>query len=427
MGWSLGELRTIMRRAVHEEFSQGTVLFRQDDPGDRVFLIRSGLVEIFADSGGVRRRLNLRARGEIIGEMALLDGLGRSATAVARTHVKALSLDANSWQQLLQRHPSLIHGLTRQLSLRMRQLQATLSAELDRRDQAQPINLTLIGPFRLLEKLGEGGMGVIYAAIHTGNQQEKAVKVLPVGTELQKARFTSECESMARLVHPNVVRIDSAGLHGDLGYFSMELLRGETLDQRLQRGPLTQGEVLPWFSPAFEALAHAHDRGVMHRDIKPANLFLTLDGSLKVLDFGIARRVNGPSLTVEGKFFGTPQYLAPERIGGQSDSLVRQSDQYSLGVTLYQALTGRCPFEDADIAEVFAGHLHRPPPPPHQWCSLSPALEAVVLRLLHKDPLRRFPHLQAAQQALLQSLASGSWETQEWDRQTPCETLTSRQ
>ena len=405
MSWSQGELRLLAKRCRRREFRLGDVLFRQGQPGDEVFLVRRGLVEIYTESCGVRRRLNLRGRGEVIGEMALLDDEGRSASAIARTHVVVRSLDREAWDELLMSQPRMIRGLSRQLSQRLRQLQASLGSELDRRERVavRPL-LTSIGPFRLEERLAEGGMGVIYRALHQYTGQTRAVKVLSITNEDQKGRFHRECETMARLIHPNIVRIDSGGLEGYYAYVSMELLEGETLERRLFRGPLRESELRRWFLPAAQALAHAHRQGICHRDIKPDNLFLTLDGTLKVLDFGIARRVNGPALTVEGRFFGTPHYLAPERVGGSATSHERQSDQYSFGITLYRALAGKCPFDSEDVAEVLAAHLHHEPIPPSRWAPISEPLEKLILRLLSKDPLRRFADFAELAKALEMAL-----------------------
>lgn len=406
--WPLAELKALRARAVKVRFQAGEVIFQQGDPGDRVFLIRQGLIEIYADSGGRRRRLNLRGRGEVIGEMAVLDGLGRSATAVALTDVQAHTLETHEFESLLSQRPALIRGLTRQLSQRMRDLQDTLSAELDRKDAAISGILQSIGPFQLEERLGQGGMGVIYGGYHRVTGHKRAVKVLAVQSDDQKQRFLAECETMARLIHPHVVRIDSAGIAEGHGYMAMELLRGQTLEQRLRQGRLATEELANWFLPAMRALHYAHDLGVMHRDVKPENLFMTLDGQLKVLDFGIARRVNGPQVTLEGKFFGTPRYLAPERIGGQSQRQERQSDQYSLGVTLYEALTGRCPFDASDVAEILAAHLHRAPELPSRIVPVEKELELVVMRLLAKEPLRRYTDFERAAGELSQALAGGS-------------------
>ena len=403
--WPLAELKALRALAAKVSYQAGEVIFSQGDPGDRVYLIRRGLIEIYADSGGRRRRLNLRGRGEVIGEMAVLDGLGRSATAVALTEVHAHTLETVEFETLLAQRPALIRGLTRQLSQRMRDLQATLSAELDRRDAAIAGILESIGPFKLEERLGQGAMGVIYGGYHSVTGHRRAVKVLSVVTEEQRQRFLTECETMARLVHPHVVRIDSAGIVDGHGYMAMELLRGHTLEQRLRQGRLSLQEVASWFVPAMDALHYAHERGIMHRDVKPENLFMTLEGKLKVLDFGIARRVNGPQMTLEGKFFGTPRYLAPERIGGHSHRQERHSDQYSLGVTLYEALTGRCPFEASDVAEILAAHLHRAPELPSRIVPLEKDLELVLMRLLAKEPLRRYPDMGRAARELTQALA----------------------
>lgn len=406
--WPLAELKALRARAAKVSYGAGEVIFSQGEPGDRVFLIRRGLIEIYAESRGRRRRLNLRGRGEVIGEMAVLDGLGRSATAVALTRVEALTLETSQFENLLSQRPALIRGLTRQLSQRMRDLQDSLSAELDRRDAAIAGLIESIGPFKLEERLGQGGIGVVYAGYHNVTGHKRAVKVLSVVTDEQKQRFLIECETMARMIHPNVVRIDSAGLVDGHGYMSMELLRGQTLEQRLRQGRLQTDEVRSWFLPAMDALHYAHEMGIMHRDVKPENLFMTLDGKLKVLDFGIARRVNGPQVTLEGKFFGTPRYLAPERIGGPSHRQERQSDQYSLGVTLYEALTGHCPFESEDVAEILAAHLHRAPELPSRFVPVDRELERVLLRFLAKEPLRRYPDLSQASRELALALGGRS-------------------
>lgn len=406
--WPLAELKALRARAQKVSYQAGEVIFRQGDPGDRVYLIRRGLIEIYADSGGKRRRLNLRGRGEVIGEMAVLDGLGRSATAVALTEVQAHTLETSEFETLLTERPALIRGLTRQLSQRMRDLQETLSAELDRREAGIPGNLPSIGPFQLEERLGQGGTAVIYGGYHRKTEHKRAVKVLPIQSDDQRHRFLSECETMARMIHPHVVRIDSAGIVDGQGYLAMELLRGQTLEQRLRQGPLASEEIGCWFLPAMRALHYAHELGVMHRDVKPENLFMTLDGQLKVLDFGIARRVNGPQVTLEGKFFGTPRYLAPERIGGQSKRQEKQSDQYSVGVTLYQALTGRCPFDSSDVAEILAAHLHQAPELPSRIVAVDKEVELVVMRLLAKEPLRRYADFEKAAVALSEALAGGN-------------------
>lgn len=406
--WPLAELKALAARAGKSHYQAGEILFRQGDPGDRVFLIRRGLIEIYAESGGKRRRLNLRGRGEVIGEMAVLDGMGRSATAVALTDVLTHTLETVEFENLLMQRPALIRGLTRQLSQRMRDLQETLSSELDKRDALISGSLSAIGPYILEERLGQGGMGVIYGGYHRVTGHRRAVKVLAVQSDEQKARFLSECETMARMIHPHVVRIDQAGLADGNGYMAMDLLRGQTLEQRLRQGRLGADEVAGWFVPAMQALHYAHEMGVMHRDVKPENLFMTLDGQLKVLDFGIARRVNGPQVTLEGRFFGTPKYLAPERIGGQSRRQERHSDQYSLGVTLYEALTGRPPFDAEDVAEILAAHLHRAPELPSRLVPLEKELELVVMRLLAKEPLRRYPDLQRAAGELDQALSGVS-------------------
>ena len=415
--WKFSEIRILTEKSESVSYRAGDVLFRQGDPGDNVLLIRRGLVEIYSDAYGSHRRLALRGRGELIGEMALLDNLGRSATAVARTDVEARALGRKAFEELLESTPAMFGRLTRMISRRLRELQDTLVSELERQHKGwKDAGLKTIGTYQLQDQLGQGGMGVIYRAIHERTGALRAVKVLPVPNDEQRARFTRECQMMARLVHPNIVRITDAGLEGPFGYLAMELLEGESLEQRLTRGPLSQQEALDWFIPALEALDHAHSRDIMHRDIKPGNLFMTTEGPpsigaaggvskgvLKLLDFGVARREHDPSLTTSDNCFGTPRYLAPERIGGHSQSLQKQSDQYSAGVTLYHAITGRPPFDSEDVAEILSAHLYQAPLPPSQLVPVSFGFEAVILKMLQKEPLRRYPSLLAAAKALTTS------------------------
>lgn len=403
--WSFGDIRLLLGKAQRESFCAGQEIFHQQQLGDRVYLIRRGLVEISSESLGFQRRLSLLGRGEVFGEMSVLDNLGRSATAVARTDLELRSLSKDHFDRLLDREPQLLRRLLQMLSGRYRRTQSLLIEELEALEAGQKIaNLGQIGPYRLMRQLGSGSTGTIYEAQHQRTGHQCAVKVLGLPSEVQRERFNRECEMMARLVHPAIARIESGGLEGYHGYLAMELLSGQTLQQRLERGPLEMAELGDWFLPAMDGLHHAHGVGVVHRDIKPENILRTHSGQVKLLDFGIARRVESAELTISGRFVGTARYIAPERIGGQNRSFEKQSDQYSMGVTLYRASTGRPLFDDADVAEILAAHLHRDPEPLRAHCRVSPQFEGVVLRMLLKDPLKRYPCLQSCADALATAL-----------------------
>lgn len=411
MGW-YKELRAVLPSVRRHRFEPQHLIFSEGDPGDRVYLIRSGLVEIYLENFGNRRRLSLRGRGEVIGEMALLDGEPRSACALTKTAVDALSLDRSTFLALLENEPHLIRRLTSEMSRRMRDLQRTLVEQLEERERTlYDQRLGQVGPYILHEEINRGGSGVIYRATHERRTQSCAVKVIPLNSLEDRQRFQRECEMMARLIHPNIVRIESGGLVGSIGYLVMELVEGESLDQRLLRGPLRHTELAHWFRPVISALQYAQSSQLVHRDVKPGNILMALDGTVRLIDFGLARRLSGPEVTSMGQYFGTPHYLAPERIGGRRNGQEKYSDQYSLGASLYHALKGEPPFAFPDIAEVLAGHLHQSPQPLHECIEVPIALSHFVAKLLAKDPLQRSQSMAELSMEFEQALVSSGTDS----------------
>jgi serine/threonine-protein kinase len=268
-----------------------------------------------------------------------------------------------------------------------------------------------VGQYTLEEKIGEGGMGVVYRARHLFLRRPTAVKLLPparAGAETL-ARFEREVQQTSRLTHPNTVAIYDYGHTADgVFYYAMEFLDGVSLEQLVQHdGPQPPGRVVRILRQVCGALAEAHEAGLIHRDVKPANLLLCVRGGIpdlvKVLDFGLVKEVGGdsPELSTAGAFVGTPLYSAPEGIS-RPDQVDARSDLYALGAVAYFLLTATPPFGGATLVEVCSKHLHAAPDSPSARLGrpLPPALEALVLRCLAKRPDDRPPSAAALAEAL---------------------------
>jgi Tol biopolymer transport system component len=257
---------------------------------------------------------------------------------------------------------------------------------------------TRIGPFEVLELLGAGAMGAVYRAHDPRLRREVAVKVLPSAFSRDSdrlRRFEQEALAIARLAHPHIVAIHDVGTHDDSPYIVMELLSGETLRSRLQGRALPARKVVQYATQIARGLAAAHEQGIIHRDIKPDNLFVTRDAQVKILDFGIAKLkdVGGPTgtaaetLTVVG-FVGTPSYSSPEQASGRE--VDHRTDLFSLGIVLYEMLTGVSPFRRDTAAESMTAVLHEDPPAFAAALNTPPALVRVVQHCLEKNPADRY-------------------------------------
>ena len=269
---------------------------------------------------------------------------------------------------------------------------------------------TRLGPYEILSPLGAGGMGEVYRAKDTRLGREVAVKILPshrAGSPELRERFEREARAISSLNHPHICTLHDIGSHDGTDYLVMEIVDGETLASRLERGPLKLDEALKVAVQVADGLASAHRQGIVHRDLKPANVMLTRTGA-KILDFGVAKlRDDAASegsgagslpaaiptmttpLTTQGALVGTMQYMAPEQLEGKPvDS---RADLFSFGAVLYEAVTGKRAFEGSSQASVIAAILEREPRPPSELTPTSPAaLDRAIRRCLAKDPDERW-------------------------------------
>jgi len=254
-----------------------------------------------------------------------------------------------------------------------------------------------LGQYTLEQKLGEGGMGMVYRASHAMMRRPTAVKLLPLekAGEASLARFEREVQQTARLTHPNTITIYDYGRTPDgVFYYAMELLDGASLEAVVELdGPQPPGRVVRVMEMVAGGLAEAHKLGIIHRDIKPANIFLCRQGGefdiAKVLDFGLVKVVEGPedaNVTRDGVVTGTPQYLAPEALT-DPETIDGRSDLYALGAVGYFLLTGEEVFT-GNIVEICGHHLHTDPTPPSERLGreLPFELEALVMECLAKNP-----------------------------------------
>jgi serine/threonine protein kinase len=298
---------------------------------------------------------------------------------------------------------------------------ATYGAYLTQGLRAQLYLARKLGQYRLIRKLGEGGMGEVYLAEHELLKRPCALKLINTrdrSDPLILARFEREVRSAARLSHPNTIEIFDYG-HTDDGtfYYVMEYLQGLTLLELVRKaGPLPAGRVVYLFRQVCAGLAEAHGLGLVHRDLKPANVFVALRGGesdvAKVLDFGIVKLMQDPdaaALTAAGSLSGTPLFMAPEQ-AMDDGTLDARADIYALGAMMYFTLTGRPPFLGRSVMDVIAAHLRDPVVRPSRHRrGLPEDLEQVVLRCLAKEPDERFCSVKRLDEALAACASANDW------------------
>lgn len=253
-----------------------------------------------------------------------------------------------------------------------------------------------IGPYKLVREIGRGGLGLVYLAVDSRLSRQVALKLLPssrTADSRARARFQREATAASALDHPNICTIYEMG-ESDVGdpYIAMAYVRGESLRDRIARGPLPLSDAVDIAVQAARGLAHAHEHGIVHRDVKPANLIVTPEGQVEIVDFGLAKGRGAPTLTRAGVTPGTVAYMSPEQILGEA--VDHRTDIWALGVVLYEMITGQPPFRgEDDRARTYAILNQDPEPLTALRAGVPLALEPVLAKALARDPERRYQHV----------------------------------
>ncbi|HEV8210348.1 MAG TPA: protein kinase [Vicinamibacterales bacterium] len=254
-----------------------------------------------------------------------------------------------------------------------------------------------VGPYEIVDSIGAGGMGEVYRARDPRLERDVAIKILPhafAGDAGRLRRFEEEARAASQLNHPNILTVYDVGMHQGIPYIVAELLEGETLRGRLEQGKLSVRKAIEWAHQIAEGLAAAHDKGIVHRDLKPGNVFVTADGRIKILDFGLAKLTrpseaghqgNQATETVPGTVLGTAGYMSPEQVRGQPTD--RRTDLFSVGAILSEMLSGRPAFTRATAADTTAAVLSEDPA---ISADVPPSIRQVVFHCVEKDPNARF-------------------------------------
>ncbi len=253
---------------------------------------------------------------------------------------------------------------------------------------------TTVPGYEVLDVLGQGGMGVVYRARQVGLNRLVALKMLKpgaAGNPESRRRFLAEAEAVARLRHPHIVQVFENGEHAGQSYLVLEYCPGGSLEKKLAGSPLPAAEAARLTEALARAVHAGHENGIIHRDLKPANVLLAEDGTPKVTDFGLARRLDEAGQTATGDVLGTPSYMAPEQATGRAKQAGPPADVYALGAILYECLSGRPPFKATTAVETLRQVLEEEPVPPRLLNPAGPRdLETVCLKCLRKDPARRY-------------------------------------
>jgi eukaryotic-like serine/threonine-protein kinase len=255
--------------------------------------------------------------------------------------------------------------------------------------------------YRIIEPIASGGMGQVFKAEHVITKRIEAVKLLSgAGTKEETERFLREIQLQASLSHPNIAAVYNAfSMENDL-VMVMELVEGEPLRNVLQRGRLAPEFAIRYACQVLGALSYAHEHGVIHRDVSPSNIVITPQGSVKLMDFGLAKASASPSSSLSGTYMGSPHYMSPEQVKDARQASA-QSDIYSLGAVLYEMVTGRTVFESDSSFGVMQAQVEKAPKPPVEINpAIGPAVNTAILTALAKDPAQRFPNADAFRLAL---------------------------
>ncbi len=265
-----------------------------------------------------------------------------------------------------------------------------------------------LGNYRIVEQIGEGGMAAVYKAYDPGTDRHVAIKILPEHysqAPIFRERFRREAKAIAKLEHPHILPIHAYGEEEDTIYLVMRYMAAGTLKDRIQSGALSLSDVGSLLSQLADALDYAHEHNILHRDVKPGNVLLDERGNAYLTDFGIAKMVEGAVDVTGDSLLGTPQYMSPEQCQGSKD-LTPATDQYALGIILYEMLAGRTPFQAETPMAMILQHLQEAPPPIQDLRADLPSDTAqVITKALLKDPAGRYSSCGEMAEAFAQAVS----------------------
>lgn len=379
------DVRSLLsERMQRKSFAKGEQLIRQGDAGDCLLLLVEGSATVsLLQTDGTERVLAFVKPGELVGEMALLTKERRSANVWAETDGVVLTLATGDFDSLVNEHPEVSVVLTNLVAERLgnKQVDALGGKQLDR--------------FKIRRCIGRGSMAVVYEADDIDRDQRVALKMMShrlVYAPGARERFEREGEILLGFRHPNIARMYRTFDAFKTRFIAMELCDGPALSTLLRSiGPMDEATTRGVLGQLAGAIQCLHDRGIAHRDLKPGNAMFRLDGTLKLMDFGLALPGVGTDTAPAealGSIVGTPMYMAPELFDGAPPSL--EADRYALGCIAYVLLTGRLPFKTTDLYELIELKQTLVVPPRQQiGGGISKELHELIVRLLAPDPIER--------------------------------------
>ncbi len=371
-------LALIHSRMTEQRFRAGEALITQGDPGTSLMLLTSGKVEVSVEEGETRHTIKRIGPGEIIGEMALLTKEPRNATVRAVTPVRASILAAADFDEMAGKHPKISALLTLLLASRLGRV------------QHDALTGQTFEGYRILQCLGRGGMSVVYEAQEAGSPRRVALKMMShrlLFDPAAMAHFMREAEIVLSFNHPNIAKMYGRFEAYRTSFIVMELCEGISISRVMSsQAPLPEPEVRKLVGQVASAIMHAHGAGIVHRDIKPSNIMVTREGTVKLIDFGLAGQIDKDAVTPA--LFGTPHYMAPEQMTG---GLVGKTiDLFALGHVAYEMLTGVRLFEGDDFWAIREQVMEcRTPDFSKDPAGVSPEFRRVLQGLLMKDPAER--------------------------------------